>query len=57
MEKDSPLILSIGGGKGGVGKSMVSANLAVQYAQAGCKVVLIDLDIGDLRKLDRFPRR
>lgn len=46
MDTHSPLILSIGGGKGGVGKSMVSANLAVQYAQAGCKVVLIDLDMG-----------
>lgn len=41
-----PLIVSIGGGKGGVGKSMVSSNMAVQYAQAGMKVVLIDLDFG-----------
>ncbi len=41
-----PLILSIGGGKGGVGKSMVSSNLAVQYAKAGFKTVLIDLDVG-----------
>lgn len=40
------LMISIGGGKGGVGKSMVSANLAVQYAQAGMKVILIDLDFG-----------
>jgi flagellar biosynthesis protein FlhG len=46
VNTQDPLILSIGGGKGGVGKSMVSANLAVQYAQAGCRVVLIDLDIG-----------
>lgn len=41
-----PLILSIGGGKGGVGKSMVGSNLAIQYAQAGFKTVLIDLDVG-----------
>lgn len=39
-------MLSIGGGKGGVGKSMVSSNIAVQYAKEGLKVVLIDLDIG-----------
>lgn len=46
-EKDhEALMVSIGGGKGGVGKSMVSANLAVQYAQAGFKVILIDLDFG-----------
>lgn len=41
-----PLILAIGGGKGGVGKSMVSSNLAVLYSQAGFRVVLIDLDVG-----------
>lgn len=41
-----PLIVAIGGGKGGVGKSMVSSNLAVQYANAGYKVALLDLDIG-----------
>lgn len=41
-----PLIISVGGGKGGVGKSMVSSNLAVQYAKAGFKVILIDLDVG-----------
>ena len=47
MKKQSePLIVAIGGGKGGVGKSMVSSNLAVQYAQAGLQVVLIDLDVG-----------
>lgn len=51
MKNDSekprePFILSIGGGKGGVGKSMMSANLAVQYAKAGLKVILIDLDVG-----------
>lgn len=46
QEGKDPLILSVGGGKGGVGKSMVSSNLAVHYAQAGNKVVLIDLDVG-----------
>lgn len=41
-----PLILSIGGGKGGVGKSLVSSNLAVHYAKQGLRVVAIDLDMG-----------
>ncbi|MEC7839945.1 MAG: P-loop NTPase [Chlamydiota bacterium] len=45
-QNKSPIILSVGGGKGGVGKSMVCSNLAVQYAQAGFKTVLIDLDVG-----------
>jgi flagellar biosynthesis protein FlhG len=45
-QKQGPLVISIGGGKGGVGKSMVSSNLAVQYAQAGMKVILLDLDFG-----------
>ncbi len=39
-------ILPIASGKGGVGKSMVAANLAVAMAQAGKRVVLADLDLG-----------
>ena len=41
-----PVIIAVGGGKGGVGKSLVSANLAVRLAATGRKVVAIDLDIG-----------
>lgn len=41
-----PLILSIGGGKGGVGKSFISSNFAVQYAKAGLRTILVDLDMG-----------
>jgi len=39
-------IIPIASGKGGVGKSMVSANLAIALAQAGKQVVLADLDLG-----------
>jgi flagellar biosynthesis protein FlhG len=39
-------IISVGGGKGGVGKSLVSTNLAVTFAAKGLRVVLADLDLG-----------
>ncbi len=39
-------IIAVGGAKGGVGKSMLSANLAVGLALLGQKVVLADLDLG-----------
>lgn len=38
-------VLAIGSGKGGVGKSTVSANLAVALAAEGVKVGLLDADI------------
>ena len=39
-------IIPIASGKGGVGKSLVAANLGVALAQAGQRVVLADLDLG-----------
>lgn len=38
--------ISIGSGKGGTGKSMVMANLALHLAKTGKKVCLADLDLG-----------
>ena len=40
------LIVSIGSGKGGVGKSVMAANLAMLLAREGKQVVLADLDVG-----------
>jgi len=39
-------IIPIASGKGGVGKSLLSANLAIALGQSGKKVVLVDLDLG-----------
>ena len=39
-------VISVAGGKGGIGKSYVAANLAIALARRGRKVVLIDADMG-----------
>lgn len=41
-----PRIISVGGGKGGIGKSFLSANLAVSLTRQGYRVALVDLDFG-----------
>ncbi|MEW6433327.1 MAG: P-loop NTPase [Myxococcota bacterium] len=46
MSRVAERIISVGGGKGGVGKSLVAANLAIAMAQAGRRVVLVDGDLG-----------
>lgn len=39
-------VITVTGGKGGVGKSSVSLNLAVALCQLGAKVMLFDADLG-----------
>ena len=39
-------IIPVASGKGGVGKSLVTANLGVAFARAGQRVVVADLDLG-----------
>ncbi|MBE9543766.1 MAG: P-loop NTPase [Proteobacteria bacterium] len=46
VNKTNKKIIAVGGAKGGVGKSMLAANLAVGLALLGQKVVLADLDLG-----------
>ncbi len=46
MTMDGPVIIAVGGGKGGVGKSVVATNVAVASSQAGMRTVLVDMDLG-----------
>ncbi len=39
-------VWAIGGGKGGVGKSLISSNLALMLAKRGLRTIAIDLDLG-----------
>lgn len=41
-----PSVISVASGKGGVGKTTLSANLAVLLAQSGQRVLAVDADLG-----------
>ena len=41
-----PRIWAVGGGKGGVGKSVISTNLGVALAKRGYRCILVDADLG-----------
>ena len=45
-EKRLPRVWAIGGGKGGVGKSVIASNLSAILAAEGNRVALVDADLG-----------
>ena len=45
-ERNSPRVISVTSGKGGVGKTNVVGNLAVAYQRLGKKVLIFDADLG-----------
>src|SRR5713226_5358001 len=45
-KKRARRIIAVGGGKGGIGKTLLTANLGIALAQRGFKVVLVDADLG-----------
>ncbi len=46
LDPSRKLVVAVGGGKGGIGKSFISSSLAISFARIGKKVTLIDLDLG-----------
>lgn len=41
-----PRIIAVGGAKGGIGKSLFAANLAIYLSKLGLKTIALDLDLG-----------
>ena len=46
MQRRAANVIAVTSGKGGVGKSNIAVNLAVQLSRAGKQVVLLDADLG-----------
>ena len=51
MNSSYPLVFSVTSGKGGVGKTNISVNLALTLAARGKRVLLLDADLGDRVKV------
>ena len=45
-QASSTRIITVASGKGGVGKTNISINLALAYARMGKKVIVLDADLG-----------
>lgn len=45
-KRTAPLTITVAGGKGGVGKSTIAANLALVLGRMGRRVVAVDADVG-----------
>ncbi len=46
MKKQMVKVIAVTGGKGGVGKTNVTLNLAMAMAQMGKRVLVLDADLG-----------
>ena len=46
MQSTKPKFWTIGGGKGGVGKSILTASMGVALARMGRSVIAVDADLG-----------
>jgi flagellar biosynthesis protein FlhG len=45
-EENSAVVLPVGGGKGGIGKSVITANLGLALARLEHRVIVVDADLG-----------
>lgn len=46
MEKDKATLIPIAAGKGGVGKSLIAANVGIALAEMGYPTIVADMDLG-----------